>query len=202
MEDHGEATIYKLTYPLQEMRQAKVSRAQLLHPRQRLVVLRRHGLVLVLLRRLNVHPAERARRVRGQPHIDALHVVQVLAQEKSPHLLAGMHRADTDGALRLAAAAVLPSRRFGVGERLRQLTNVHADRGGGGSCGLLSELAVVVTRARLPRGLYLQNIEDGNDGSAGEANEGAAEYHCPLGRRVMLWGCQGGGSRSHGGAVW
>jgi hypothetical protein len=160
-----------------------VSRAQLLHPRQRLVELRRHGLVLVLLRRLNVRPAERARRVRGQPHIDALHVVQVLAQGKPPHLLAGMHRADTDRALRLAAAAV-PSRRLGVRERLRQRSNVHADRGpllwaalctGGGGDPCTAFAGTVLA----------EYYEDGDDGSAGEANEGAAEYQCPFGRRVL-----------------
>lgn len=90
----------------------------MLHRQVLLLLLRRRRLVVVP-RWLNVGPAERARRLRSQPHVDALHMVKVLAQGQPPNHLAGLHRADAHRALLPVSAAtadVMPG-----GLRIREL---------------------------------------------------------------------------------
>lgn len=144
-------------------------------------------------RRLDVRSAERARRVRRQPHVDALHVVQVLAQGQPPHHLAGLHRAEAHGALRpVAAVSPAPRRRRGVREP-RKLADVHAadmvalrpwwiiglsccSGGGGGDWRPSAEQLVVAVEE-----------EDGDERCAREADAGVAEdQRAFVGRRAVL----------------
>ncbi len=85
--------------------------------RRRLTRRRRRSAAVVPRRRLDLRPAERARGVRGQPHVDALHVVQVLARRQPPHHLAAPHRSEAHRALRRPLAA----RRPGTVRELRDL---------------------------------------------------------------------------------
>lgn len=103
-----------------------------------------------------------------QPHVDALHVVQVLAQGQQPHHLAGLHRAEAHGALRAFPAALLAAVPGGVGVReLRQLGKVH----GAAAAGLRPR-----GRDRRPVAeLVAEEEDDGEERGAREADAGVAE---------------------------
>jgi hypothetical protein len=76
--------------------------------------------------RPDVAPAERARPVRVEPHVDAADVEQVPARRQLPHHLAGLHVLQAHGAQRappgLAAPAAAAALRVGhVGERRQDI---------------------------------------------------------------------------------
>ncbi|BAS77891.1 Os02g0248300, partial [Oryza sativa Japonica Group] len=82
-------------------------------------------------RRRDVAPAERARGVRVQPHVDAAHVEQVPARRQLPHHLAGLdvlqaHRAQRAPPRLASAAAAVVGRRARVRER-RERVDRRAD---------------------------------------------------------------------------
>jgi hypothetical protein len=117
--------------------------------------------------------------VRRQPLVDALHVVQVLAKGKPPHLLAGLHRAKADRAL-LPVDTADPSRRLGVRE-LRQLGDVHADPlalcrrvAGGGDWCAASDTGPT------------KDYEDRDDSGAREGDAGVAECRGSFRRWVVV----------------
>ncbi|WVZ77128.1 hypothetical protein U9M48_025028 [Paspalum notatum var. saurae] len=65
--------------------------------------------------RREVAPAQRARGVRVQPHVDAVPVEQVPARRQPPHRLAAPHVLQAHRAQRAAAAPVLAAAPAGVG---------------------------------------------------------------------------------------
>jgi hypothetical protein len=171
-----------------------------LHRRQRLWRLRRRRLCLAVRRRLDVRPADRARGVRRQPQVDALHVVQVLAHGQPPHHLAGLHRAEAHRALRPVAAVAPAPRRLGVGV-LRELGDVDANmvvvacswiafHPGPGGADRRSSAGVVVA----------VEDEDGNERTAREPDAGVAEDYrsCRLALLPLRHGWRRN-ERCHGG---
>ena len=135
--------------------------------------------------------------MRRQPHVDALHVVQVFAQGQPPHHLAALHRAEAHGALRPVAVAPAP-RRLSV-RVLRKLGDVYADMvafwpwialcSGGGDWSSSAEQLVVAVEE-----------EDGEERCAREADPGVAEDQrtCAAGRWAVLrfWDSRCGFERS------
>ena len=150
--------------------------------RRRLICRRRRSAAAVPRRRLDLRPVERARGVRGQPHVDALHVVQVLARRQPPHRLAALHRAEAHRAL---AAAAVPRR-----PRVRELRDLGRH---------VSDAAPVVfspTAAAGALGGYHRRAppdvavavegDDGDERDAREADAGVAEDGRPFAHGLVL----------------
>jgi hypothetical protein len=137
--------------------------------------------------RMDVRPAQRARGVRIQPHVDALDVVQVLARGKPPHLLAGLQRADAHRALRAVTAAV---------RELRYLSEVHA-------AAVLRLVAGRGDRRPAAAAIVVEVEEDyEEERGAGEADADVAEDRRSCRRRrrsvLRLWHRRWSEIRRHG----
>ncbi|BAS98123.1 Os06g0539801, partial [Oryza sativa Japonica Group] len=151
--------------------------------RRRLICRRRRSAAAVPRRRLDLRPAERARGVRGQPHVDALHVVQVLARRQPPHRLAALHRAEAHRAL---AAAAVPRR-----PRVRELRDLGRHVSDATQYVVLSPAGAAGALGgydwRTPPDVAVAvEDDDGDERDAREADAGVAEDGRPFANGLVL----------------
>jgi hypothetical protein len=111
--------------------------------------------------------AQRARRVRAQPFVDASRMEQVPARRQPPHGLADLQEAQADGALR-------PPRRGGVVPLVHERRRERRDRRRAHSS-RPNESAAVGVVSRAAAGRYVQEGEVAGDPDAVEEGDGDDE---------------------------